>query len=243
VARYEPKKPRSQPQYNWRKNAAGQWVKQLQQVVAPSKRRPTTPQIKKSQRRIAAYLVKFDGTIKDAAKNLGVTEQQLTKYLWQPVKKTRRAFNISFAYQDLYEKSLGEVRKNKAGKEFRRIVIGGVQIPKAKKRTIDYNTGEIVESWSGLSGRQEREYQVYETAIQLEQITPTLQMKLEWQKYADNKGIPTSIDEIKELYADGEINRRTVNSILSNWRKIYEVSDDWYEDTIDQFDEYDDLRD
>ena len=61
-------------------------------------------------------------------------------------------------------------------------------------------------------------------------------MALSWQVYASERNIPTSIEAIKELYSDGELSRRQAVGLLNHWKAIYSIDDDYFDQTLDDFD-------
>lgn len=221
--------------------------------MAPKKsqKRPTEAQLLKSRLRIGGYLTQLGEPWRKAAKNLGTTEANLRKYLFQDPSTTIDHFTRNRGFRRMYIASTNVVEKR------RKELVGYLTLE--GKRVPDYReTGPLykarvfqgpirgVEPYETDAGtdEQDRLYQRIKSSIKLGAPLPSLEMSLSWQNYTSRYDIPTSMEEIKELYAKGELSKRQAASILTHWHNIYSnMSDDWYEDMLDQFAEYDELND
>jgi hypothetical protein len=226
--------------------------------VASNRPRPTQPQIKRSQKRLIGFLAKTGEPIDVAAARLRVTRKQLENYLFQPVKSTRRTFRRSKAYQSLYEQT-GNVRKvvvqvggtksNTSGItrtvdrfSFTGPLAGVKRIPRVVTRPFVDTEGEIREHVyvRGVSREAQRRASILTHSTMLEYRTTEAQATLDWQIYASEHQIPTSISDIKAAYQTGQISSSQVHAILTHWRQIYDdsVTDDYYDSVLEDFDDY-----
>lgn len=237
-----------------------------------AKETPPAARLKKSAEDIASYIVNAGNDFSGTAKKFGVTPKDLKDYLFgdreKQVKnywknaKTRKILAQSIPpVQRVRVKEAKEVTSKRTGKKFinyyypyrnRRIgqpTIFGVKVPllrEVEKYVIDPVTKEMGQDivFTGDSDEGQRLARSYYHSIATQYETPRLSMQIQWQIYTSSKGLPTSIEEIKEMYADDEIGKRQAMSILKTWRDTYyKMSDDWYEDMVSQFEEYDEYRD
>lgn len=211
-------------------------------------KRPTEAQLTKSIKRIGGYVTaRFGDSFKEIANDLGTTERALRNYLFGDQAKTLRNFPRTKSSRTLFNISTNITTRTEVEK-FGERIIRGRKVPQTRmvERKVRSLSGPVLgvnpyEKGSG-SEEQERYYQRITQSIKLQAEVPALQMTLGWQKYTATHNLPTSIEEIKELYADGVISKRQVSSILTHWHSIYSnMSDDWYEDMQDQFAEYDEF--
>lgn len=204
------------------------------------KKRPTQAQIRRSQKRLIGYIAKTSEPIDVAAARLRVSRKQLENFLFQPVKSTFTNFRRSEGYRRLYEQT-GTV-DTKTGKH--RLVgpIAGVKrIPRIKTELYhDQKHGEIRERVfiKGVNQEARRRASILTHSSMLEYKTTEAQATLEWQIWASEHSVPTSIMDIKTLYKEGQLSGSQVKTILSHWRAVYDdsMTDDHYDDTLNKFD-------
>jgi hypothetical protein len=218
------------------------------------KKKPSETQLLRSQRRIAGRITRsmteLNQSLKDVAKDFGVSERELKKYLYQPRAVTSKNYNRNESFRKLYRRS-GNVIEKEVMEKLPDRIIKGRSIPQRGKMVkvkvlsfegdvrgvTPYKRGEGTED-------QDRLYNRLLRSIKIESELPALSMSMSWQKYTSERGLPVSIEGIKEMYADGEISKRQVASILTHWHNIYpNMTDDWYSEIEDQFEELDELRD
>jgi hypothetical protein len=223
--------------------------------------------IRRSQKRLIGFIAKTDEPLNVTAKRLDVSRKQLETFLFQPVKATRRSYNRSSARKIFeqtgavkqYKKVVGGVVETRIleGKE-RHVRIGGTEVTVSKfsltgpiagvkriprirvKPYVEKETGEVRERVyiKGVSKEAQRRASILAHSSALEYRTTEAQASIQWQVYASEKGIPTSIMDIKSMYQEGQLSSRQVASILTHWHQVYSdgMSDDYYENTLEDFD-------
>lgn len=196
--------------------------------------RPTEAQLVKSQKRIAKYVTALRQPYNIAARNLEITERALKQFMFGGTKNVLKNYPRSKSTQKLFRASINYFDERVEDAQ-------GILVPKRVPRFKGPIAG--VEPYVPESGDedQERKYKRLTQSIRQGYELPRLGMENAWAKYTSARGLPTSIEEIKELYADGEFNTRTATSILSHWHSIYyDMTDDWYEGMVEEFDAYSD---
>ena len=204
-------------------------------------KRPSEAQLLKSQKRIAGYIAGSGQPFKKAAADLGYTAREIKKFFYDDPAKTIANYNRNITTRGLFRLSTNVVEKRV---EIKSGPSKGLLVPQKVRAFTGPIKGVTPVSDKEGTEEQQRLYKRFVQSIKLQQETPTLSMSMAWKEYTSGKGLPTSIEEIKEMYANDEISKREVTSILTHWRNIYPtMSDEWYSDMADQFAEYDELRD
>jgi hypothetical protein len=212
--------------------------------------RPTAAQLAKSRERIEGYLVQLGHPLRQVAAEFNSTrrhtEKQLRQYLFTEPEKVLRYYSRNRAYRDFFQGSTNVEPKEFTVQLPPRTIRGKI-VPQSRVETrkVRVLSGPIkgIEPYAPESGTEEQErlYRQFTASSRQGFELPSLQMSLNWQNYTSRYDIPVSIEDIKDLYAEGEISKRQVGNILTHWHSIYSnMSDDWYDDMVDQFAEYDD---
>jgi hypothetical protein len=168
-------------------------------------KRPSKVSIKARQRNIIEGMATRDLTYKQAAKEFGVTRQQLKKFVG--TKNLRSNYNRSPAYAKLYRE--GERKET-------RKVLGVSRITRYKYKQLPItNTDQ--------SEKQLRQEQVKVAIRYL--YYKNGQDRAQWANYAREHNIPSSIDSIVVLHNNDRIDDTKFGQIIASWAQIYNISD------------------
>lgn len=171
-------------------------------------KRPSKPSIKARQRNIIEGMATRDLTYTQAAKEFGVTRQQLKKFV--STKNLRANYNRSPAYSKLYRE--GERKET-------RKVLGVSRITR-----YDYQHLPI-------TNKEQTEKQLKQEQIKIAiryLYYKNGQDRAQWANYAREHHIPSSIDSIMVLHKNDRIDDTQFGQILASWAQIYNVSDKRY---------------
>jgi hypothetical protein len=168
-------------------------------------KRPSKVSIKARQRNIIEGMATRDLTYTQAAKEFGVTRQQLKKFVG--TKNLRANYNRSSAYSKLYRE--GERKET-------RKVLGVNRITRYKYKRLPTTNEPQTE-------KQLRQEQVKIAIRYL--YYKNGQDKMQWANYAREHNIPSSIDSIVLLHKNDRIDDTKFGQILASWQDIYNISD------------------
>lgn len=183
-------------------------------------KRPSYVSIRARQRNIIEGIGTRDLTYKQAAKEFGVTRQELRRFRESKPKDLRRIYNRSPALRKLYTEGERPVTRQVLGiKRIRRYEFEEhiLKEPRALKYPNSKQIGRMIQ----------RIY--YENNFG----------KQQWSIYTHERSLPNSIDDIKLLYKNGKLTSSQYHAILKEWREDYpEMSDAWYAKYADILEDY-----
>jgi hypothetical protein len=172
-------------------------------------KRPSSPSIKARQRNIIEGMATRDITRTQAAKEFGVTRQQLSKFIG--TKNLRSNYNRSPAYAKLYRE--GERKET-------RKVLGVKTITRYKYKNIPHpNETYTPKQLKAQQVDRMIQYLYYKNGHD----------KAEWANYAREHHIPSSIDVIVKLHKEGKIDDQKFGNTLTNWAQIYNVTNERFD--------------
>ena len=188
-------------------------------------KRPSYPSIRARQRNILEGIGTGDLKYNQAAQRLGVTPTELRKFLDTKSPIVRRNFNRSPAYRKLYaEGERSKTREALGLKRIRRYEFkrSAVDRPQAmQKYPNSKQIGALIQRY------------YYKNGIE----------KIEWAAWTAEHNLPTSMDAIKQMRAEGKITESEYRSAVKSWRDHYHgITDSWaarYEDWDDVDDYFD----
>ena len=167
-------------------------------------KRPSSPSIKARQRNIIEGMATRDLTYTQAAKEFGVTRQQIKRFT--STKNLRSNYNRSPAYAKLYRE--GERKET-------RKVLGVRTIMRSDYKHLPItNTDQTAKEIRREQVKVMVRYLYYKNG----------QDKMEWSRYAREHNIPSSIDSIAVLHKNNKIDDMKFNQILTNWAEIYNIT-------------------
>lgn len=170
-----------------------------------AKNRPSYPSIRRRQRNIIEGIGTRDIKYTQAAREFGVTTEQLNHFLDTRPQKLRKSYNRSTANAKLFE--LGERGQTRKVLGVRRIRVYEFreEVLQAKKRgTVEKYPNQL------QIGRQvQRLYYRNDQGRQ------------DWSLYTREEDLPNSINTIRFLYHQGRIDSRRYAKILTVWKQDY----------------------
>lgn len=176
-------------------------------------KRPSYVSIRRRQRNIIEGMGTRDIKYKQAAKELGVTQSELRKFLETKPTVLRRNFNRSPVYTKLYkEGQRAETRRLLGVKRIREypFLESVIREPRIQRKPEDAQIGRMIQ----------RLYYINNIGPQ------------NWSTYTREHNLPNSIKAIKLLYRNNRITRDQYTSILKEWRNDYPGMTDQYYSSI-----------
>ena len=168
-------------------------------------KRPSYVSIRARQRNIIEGIGTRNLRYKDAAKEFGVTRQELKRFLETKPQTLRKSYNRSPSLRKLYvEGERPETRRVLGVKrirhyEFREHVLRPME--KDLTKVSDLQTGRLIQ----------RLYYINNIDTQ------------NWAAYTREANLPASIDTIRLLHRNGKITDATYRAALREWAKTYGI--------------------
>jgi hypothetical protein len=193
-----------------------------------AQKRPSYVSIRARQKNIIEGLGTSDLKYAQAAKRFGVEPRELRKFAETKPKTLRRNFNRSPVYKKLYaEGARSEVREKLGVRRIKHYAIREKelrQLPYARKYTESETT---------------RRRQIGELLQNL-YVSDELS-RYRWASYVREHDLPTSIAALQLLHRNDRISDSEYQRALSDWRAIYNISDQHYSKFADELSEYDEV--
>ena len=172
-------------------------------------RRPSYLSIRRRQRNIIEGIGTRDIRIAQAAKEFGVTQRELRKFIETKPDKLRKSYNRSPALRKLYAE--GE------RKETRRVL----GVPRIRRYAFEE---QVLQEPRLLRYPNERQIgRMVQRLYYMNNIGPQ-----NWSEYTYSNNLPNSIKAIRLLWRNGKITDSRYKTILGIWRDDYPSANNAY---------------